>query len=179
MAKKFFVWADANCNGENIDWIELTGEMFIKFVRNPANSKRRFITLSDPISYEADVIVIEATEEKYREWYKDNQHSLYLAREGKEIREDSLEYLLDFPSFDIASSFDFVEEVEDKFEIEKLAEAIKMLSDKEQIILKMNMDFLETRVSIAVLSEKYGVSRATYFRKLPQIYEIIQKIMRL
>ena len=111
MAKRFYVWADANCNGENIEWIELTGEMFIQFVRNPENSRRRFITLSDSVSYEADVIVIEATEEKYREWYKENQHSLYLAREGKEIREDSLEYLLDFPSFDIPSPFDFVDEI--------------------------------------------------------------------
>ncbi len=40
--KKYFIWADKNCNGENVEWIELSGSAFYDFVNGP-ESEGRFI----------------------------------------------------------------------------------------------------------------------------------------
>lgn len=61
MTLKIFVWADANCNGENIEWVELDVKGFLDFISNPQNKGRRIIKLCDPYFNEADTIYIEAT----------------------------------------------------------------------------------------------------------------------
>lgn len=43
MANQYFIWKDANCNGKDPVWIELSGEEFLKFIEQPENSHRKFV----------------------------------------------------------------------------------------------------------------------------------------
>lgn len=70
MTKRYFVWKDANCNGKNIDWIEMKGKEFTLFKREPENNHRRFIRLGDP-ELDEEIIFIGATKQKYDEWNRD------------------------------------------------------------------------------------------------------------
>ncbi len=75
--KKYLIWKDANCNGINPEWIEVSGKEFHTIVSDPAN-KRRFIKwfdedgeCPDVIWYEVDYkTYLDHKEEKAREAYR-------------------------------------------------------------------------------------------------------------
>ena len=75
MTKRFYIWKDPSCNGKNIEWLELTGKEFFAMLKQPENKARYFIRLGDDIAMEADIIFIEATQEQYLGWRKEqNAH---------------------------------------------------------------------------------------------------------
>ena len=49
MKKRFFAWKDANCDGKNPKWIEMSGKEFYAFKQLPGNYDRKFVALSDAI----------------------------------------------------------------------------------------------------------------------------------
>lgn len=51
MANKYFVWKDPNCNGEDIEWIEMDNIQFSAFIVLPENKFRRFIRLGNQICH--------------------------------------------------------------------------------------------------------------------------------
>lgn len=80
MANKYLVWQNPSCNGKNIHWCEMNARGFFHFLNSDESNGRRFIMLDNDICPEADVIFIEATEQQYKEWYKDNCRHRYLNR---------------------------------------------------------------------------------------------------
>lgn len=80
MANKYLVWKDAACKGQNIEWLEMNGRDFFRFLNSTDSNGRRFIMLDNHFYCEADVIFIEATEEVYQDWYKDYCHHCYLIK---------------------------------------------------------------------------------------------------
>lgn len=83
MTKRYFVWKDANCNGKNIDWIEMKGKEFTLFKRGPENNHRRFIRLGDP-ELDEEIIFIGATKQKYDEWNREQAHKKRIEEARKE-----------------------------------------------------------------------------------------------
>ena len=73
--KRYFVWKDANCNGINPEWLEISGEEFMKLKAN--EPKRRFIPCYDEDDPESDVFLYEATKENYNEWNRDQMRYHY------------------------------------------------------------------------------------------------------
>lgn len=81
MSKKYYLfWKDANCNGVNPEWIFMTGKDFYNFIKKPENKNRYFMTLDDRVCRDADIITMECTEEKYKEWRIQKNHEDYLDR---------------------------------------------------------------------------------------------------
>ena len=81
MSKKYYlIWKDASCNGINPEWIFMTGKDFYNFIKKPENKNRYFITLDDRVCRDADIITMECTEEKYKEWRIQKNHEDYLDR---------------------------------------------------------------------------------------------------
>ena len=78
MATKYLVWKDPACQGKNIEWVELTGKEFYQLTAQPENKGRRFIKLDDSVCEDADVIIIEATLEQYRNWLPERDSHKYL-----------------------------------------------------------------------------------------------------
>ena len=174
MAKKFYVWADANCNGENIEWVELTAAEFIKFIRNPENRGRRIIKLSDPYLYEDDDIYIEATEEQYVEWNKEYKHSLYVNRVNRNQSVVSIDMLQEISdTFDIPSEDCFIDEIFGD-EISDMFNAIDQLPERMKQIVHIKYESIQTKTTISNLCKKYGIPRRTYYRELEEAFLMIR-----
>lgn len=81
MSKKYYlIWKDVNCNGVNPEWVFMTGKDFYKFIKNPENKNRYFMTLDDRVCKDADIITMECTRESYKEWRIQKNHEDYLDR---------------------------------------------------------------------------------------------------
>lgn len=94
MTTKYLAWKDTHFNGNNIEWLELTGREFFALVSRSENKMRRFIKLDNSICSEADVIFIEATEPQYRKWRSENSHHKYLLEMGNGIVTLSMDMLM-------------------------------------------------------------------------------------
>ncbi len=69
MSNQFFIWKNPNCKGINPEWIELSGEEFLKFIRKPENSQRKFIKEYVDDEYpQLGYFKFEVNEDKYKEW---------------------------------------------------------------------------------------------------------------
>lgn len=163
MAKKIFIWADSACNGENVEWVELTREEYLVFKKNPANKKRKFIRLTDHYSYESDVLYFEATQEAYREWVAEYQHSLYLKR---------LERKYSTFSLDETEGLDFVSDEHewDDYKVqtfatqnlyrETLESIIPLLSDSELVALEILEKKIYSNIKIETSLIEYGIRKS-------------------
>lgn len=183
MAKKFLVWKDANCNGENIEWVELTGAEFKKFIDNPKNACRRIIVLTDNIFYEDDEIFIEATEEQYTEWLKEKYHSIYIRREEKEKLIVSIsspataseEYTYE----EILSSttlFEFCEETDMRLMIQEMFIAIEKLSKEDQKFIQQLLVSKEKGIKEADIAASMNIPRTTFRSRKEKIFKRIKKL---
>jgi len=109
MANKYLVWNDAACGGKNVEWIEMNGRDFFRFLNSSESSGRRFIMLGSDICPEADVIFIEATEAQYKDWYTDYCHHCYVKKAVPEAGPLSLD--MSFGDEEIASLHEIIADV--------------------------------------------------------------------
>ncbi len=69
MPNQFYIWKDPNCNGVKPDWIELSGAEFFVFIRDPGNSRRKFIKeYVDDEQPQLGYYKFEVNEEEFRKW---------------------------------------------------------------------------------------------------------------
>ncbi len=80
MAKRYLIWKGQVLAGASPEWLEISGTEFFRLFNSPESKGRFFIVLDNDICTEADVLYMEATEEQYRSWYKENCHHLYLKK---------------------------------------------------------------------------------------------------
>lgn len=177
MANKYFVWKDPNCNGEDIEWIEMNGVDFVDFVRLPENKHRCFIRLGNDICVEADVIVMETTVEKYKDWKSSSNAHNYLSSYEEEIAHLSLDAPI--PGDDglmfadlIAADDDIEERVLHQIMLDHLSEAITHLTSDEREILRM---LYEENISIRLLAHEKGIHFSTLTYRVRKIIEKLEK----
>lgn len=91
MANKYYIWKNPACGGVGIAWKEVTGKEFFALMKLPENKKRRFIRLGNEICQDADIITLEATEEDYANWRREQNAADYLARQKKSMSTTSLD----------------------------------------------------------------------------------------
>lgn len=177
MARRFFIWADANCNGENVEWVEMTGKEYQDFKKNPANKKRRLIRLTDHYSYESDVLYFEVTECDYQEWVSEYQHSLYLMRDEQKIFKADIDESLDTLSNEQEWDYSEIERTTDfNYFFEVLEELKADFTDDEKLALKILEDKEFCQIKIDVSLQKYGMSRRQYNRKILEIRKKLKKL---
>ena len=90
--KRYFVWKDANCNGKNVEWKEITGTEFYALKR--AEPHRRFILWKNEDDPMDDGMLYEATEENYKEWDRERKRK---EREDKYVEEHFTVFSIDDP----------------------------------------------------------------------------------
>ena len=93
--KRYFVWKDAECNGINPEWLEISGEEFNRITDE--EPERRFIPSYDEEDPEnCDWYYYEATVEDYKDW---NRERMRYIRHNKRLHEKykvvSLDELVD------------------------------------------------------------------------------------
>lgn len=70
MYKRYFRMKNPKCKPEKIEWIEMTGREFYRFVNSPEGCDRHFIDMDD--------VVLEASESEARSFKAEKNHSYYI-----------------------------------------------------------------------------------------------------
>lgn len=183
MSKKYLVWKNADCNGHNIEWIELSKDEFLSLIRDPKNSGRCFIKLFGEKSDET--IVVEVTQKQYMEWKGEINNEYYLKRmrQNSGFRDCSLESLLeDSEEETIVDIFpDETEILEDFVEksilIQKLRLAIKELPTDERKLIEMLYFSEQKTLSEVEVSRLLGVSQAAINKKKKKILKKLKNLV--
>ena len=178
MAKKYYAWKNADCNGHNPEWIEMTGIEFLQFKRKPENKQRRFIELSG-YGAEDDVIVIETTKDEHRVW---NREQMATARNQEHLRANytvvSYDNIINEQNLTanelIADETNLEQDFLEKNEYERLNKVLQSLSDEEKVIIQ-SMFLDDEPISENELARRLNISQQKLNYRKKKIFEKIKK----
>lgn len=172
MAKRYFVWKDPVCGGENKAWVELSGKEFYAMMKLPENRRRHFIRLGNEICQDADVIFIEATKQEYTEWKQEQNVSSYRARQRKGISTLSLDCQVHDAEAD--SLHETVGDV--KVDVERVALSHIVHEQLEYALGSLEDDEIQLLTELYVrgrsasdLARDQGVHRSTIMRRASSV----------
>lgn len=201
MSNKYFIWKDAECKGVNPIWIELSGEDFYRFIKNPRNSHRKFIKEYFDDAADSGYYKFEVTEESYREWRalqkrKERSEDVLIANNKKhrlldkdEVDKDAVNaipYVVSFDApltddeettyHDIIPDFDMgYTEAEKKMLIKKIYRITRTLSIEEQLIID-NLYFNNPKnLSDNEIARQMNIPTTTFNRKKIMILKKISE----
>jgi len=168
MTTKYLAWKDANCNGNNIEWLELTGREFYALIKSPAGKGRYFIRLYDDIGFECNEIYIEATLSGYRNWRVDENAHNYLKRINKDYETFSLDAPIDSEENTLhdlvgCDQPSVEDDVLGKFEMERINFALESLSPDERFII--DSYYLVTQKTDDDIAHEIGISHQAINKK--------------
>lgn len=187
--KRYFVWKDANCNGKNVEWKEITGTEFYALKR--AEPHRRFILWKNDDDPMDDGMLYEATEENYKEWDRERKHK---EREDKYVEEHFTVFSIDDPvgtddeegltwADIIPDTRDEDEELERQEEERRsvlvskmLAEIEKLPEDDKNLIFAMFLN-PEKNMSEKEYAELLGISQQNVNKRKLKIFKKIRAAM--
>ncbi len=184
MAKKYLIWKTNGMERNPNEWVEVSGNDFFCLFNSPESKGRFFIVLDNDICADADVLYIEATEEQYKEWYKENCHHLYLKRFQPKNGLLSLDALM--TENELSSLHEIVADTGVDIEsqvvhselLALLPDVLRTLNDlgKEAIFLKF---FQYPELSDREIAEKIGIAEKAFVKRkdraLKKIATIIKK----
>lgn len=155
--KKFYVKRNPHARPEKVEWIEMTGREFYKFIMAPENKSRCFIDFED--------YMIEATRIEYAKWRKEKDHTDYL-------REQEIGWTtISLYSTDITESANGEDVIaDDAVDVEtqgmnaleqaNLRRALDMLDEKSYQLMH-DLYLSESPKSQREAAEEYGVCQGT------------------
>jgi DNA-directed RNA polymerase specialized sigma subunit len=132
MSKTYWVKKNPNCEKSKIEWIQINGIEFYKFITSPKGKDRYFIDLEN--------FMIESTKAEYVKWRSEKDHSDYLKEQEEGYK------IVSFYSMDIEHDCNGEDVIEDSFVnvesaierlliLEKLSEALLILSTEECLLI--------------------------------------------
>ena len=187
--KRYFVWKDANCNGKNVEWKEITGTEFYALKR--AEPHRRFILWKNEDDPMDNGMLYEATEENYKEWDRERKRK---EREDKYVEEHFTVFSIDDPvgtddeegltwADIIPDTRDEDEELERQEEERRsvlvskmLAEIEKLPEDDKNLIFAMFLN-PEKNMSEKEYAESLGISQQNVNKRKLKIFKKIRAAM--
>lgn len=183
MKKLFFRWKDENCNGINTEWVEMTGKEFLEFKRKPENKHRKFIANVDEYK-ELPTIVMEATQEMYDEWHREEERKRRKKEDEKkrgyklvsmdaEIQSSEIE---DLTLHDVIpdESVNVEEDVSNNCMVHNLKEILKELSNEEMdLITKLYLS--SNPLTVRAYAEQIGMSHVAVLKRKKAVFEKIKK----
>ena len=172
MARKYFVWKDPACGGVNKVWMELSGKEFYAMMKLPENKRRHFIRMGNDICPEADIIFIEATKQEYADWRRDQNASIYRARQRKGVSTLSLDCQVRDADVDTLHETVGDEQVDveraalSHIAHEQLDHALETLADDEiQLLTEL---YVRSR-SVSDIAREQNVHRSTITRRVSAV----------
>ena len=180
MAKKYFIWKNPVCNGENSEWIEISGSQFFELMNNK-NQKRYFKKIDDGEEDGADILIFETTYEEYKEWHKTQEK---IRRNKKNQEQYKLQFIsvndlildTEFTYADIIidTNVNVEDEVLTDIELSELQVVIKNLNDDEKSVLDMVKRSKEDNISERKICEIYGIDQSTFWSRKKKIFKKIK-----
>lgn len=93
MTRKYYIWKDPACGGKDVEWLEISGQDFLQVCREDS-LKRRFVRLN-PIDTDDDCYVMEATQEVYASWRKEQNAHYNCQRRSKSKKAQAKAVVMD------------------------------------------------------------------------------------
>lgn len=165
MYKRYFRKKNPNCKQEEIEWIEMTGREFYRFVRAPENKNRYFIDMGN--------VVLETNEVEAREYWAEKARSDYLKKQEQKYTVLSLHALEDeFGCSGEEAIEDPTQDIEKKamysMEVGKLYEALAAI-DAESYALIYALYLADDRKTERKLAIEYGLSNNAIHKQKKKI----------
>lgn len=169
--KRYFRKKAPHRKAEEIEWIEMSGKEYYRFVRAPENRERWFIDMGN--------VVLECTEEEYRKYKAEDDHSNYIRAQGANWVLFSLSELGErCGCCDTELAPDDAEDVSEivirNIRNRALRRALCMLSEEEyhMIVLKYDPKHSMSEEKIGML---YGLSQSCISKRLKAIKIFLKK----
>lgn len=173
MYKRYFIKKDSHCRKNDIEWIELSGREFYRFVNDPANKGRHFVDMDD--------VVLESTPEQARGHRSEVNHRDYLKEQEEEW---SVVSLYAFENDDGMNGEDIIADITQDVEeaailrLRKRAlhEALRMLSADDYMIVERRY-LSDTGLSEAQIGALFGLTQSGLSRRLKRIHSFLKKVV--
>lgn len=165
MYKKFYVKSNPNAHKEDIEWIEMTGREFYKFIKSPENKGRYFIDFED--------YMMEGSKSDYIKWRKEKDHTDYLREQEEGWTTISL-YSTDITESangeDVIADdmVDVQSQVLNKLEQESLRMALGQLDDDSYQLMDI-LYLSENPKSQHELAAERGVSQKAIWNRVKKV----------
>lgn len=165
MCKRYFRKKEPNCRKEDVEWIEMTGQEFYRFVKKPENKNRYFIDMDD--------VVLEVTDAEAR-WYRaEKDHSDYLKAQEEKwsilsiyALEDETECTGEEIIEDVSQNVEW--EAIRAIEIDELRAALARIDSKSYALIHA-LYLAEQRKTERTLAREYGVSQIAIHKRKKKI----------
>lgn len=171
MYKRYFIKKNPHCRENDIEWIELSGREFYRFVNDPANKGRHFVDMDD--------VVLESTPEQARGHKSEVNHRDYLKSQEEEW---SVVSIYAFENDDGMNGEDFIADITQ--DVEKAAifrlrkhalhEALRMLSEDDYFIIERRY-LSDIRMSEAEIGALFGLTQSGLSKRLKKIRSFLKK----
>ena len=157
---------------ENNEYIEISyDELCERTKLNKEYESKLFIPLHG--------MLMEVTENVYREFYKEERHQKYLMERGAENRDISYDNLstdaMERMGYMADANCNVEDVVLDKMLIEAILKTLPLLSDEEQTLIRQHY---YDELSEAQLGRLYGVSQQAISKRLQKIQQKIKKMIK-
>jgi len=157
---------------ENNEYIEISYEELCERTKlNSVYASKLFLPLHG--------MLMEVTENVYREFYKEERHQKYLMERGAENRDISYDSLsideMERMRYMVDANYDVEDTVLDKVLIEAILRALPLLSDEEQTLIHQ---YYYDELSESQLGRLYGVSQQAISKRLQKIQQKIKKMLK-
>lgn len=86
MFKRYFRKKDPLCKTGDIKWVEMSGREYYSFVTDPENKGRWFVDMGG--------VVLECTEDEYKRYKAEDDHSSYILEQERRWVTQSLEHMV-------------------------------------------------------------------------------------
>lgn len=165
MYTRYFRMKDPKCSPEKIEWVEMTGKEFYRFVNSPEGQGRHFIDMGD--------VVLEGTQAQARTYRAEKDHSDYLKEQEENLIILSLYTLED----DIGCNgeeviLDELMDVESEAIINintnALRKALAWL-DPESYLLIYDLYLADNRKTERSLADEFGLSQNAIHKRKKKI----------
>lgn len=155
MFKRYFRKKEPQCDAASIKWIEMSGKEYYRFVTDPENKSRWFVDMGD--------VVLECTEEEYKRYKAEDDHSSYILKQEADWITLSLNSTEEADNIALESTLGIEETAIRNLQKEALRRAVRMLTEEEYriITLKYGADqpMSEEKIGTLVGLSQSGVSR--------------------
>lgn len=174
MHTRYFRKKNPECIPNEIEWIEMTGQEFYRFVNSPEGQGRYFIDM--------ETVVLEATKEELRKYKAEQDHSHYLKEQEKGWNILSISAIQDSQGYSGEEAIpDETQDVEAEafvlMEIKQLRTALRQL-DAENYQLIYTLYLANERKTMRQLSQESGIPVMTLQNRKRRILWQLKKSLR-
>lgn len=170
---RYFRKKDPFCKPEEIEWIEMSGRDYYRFVIDPKNKGRCFVDMGN--------VVLECTKAEYKRYKTEDDHSRYILEQSEEWITLSLCELGD--SEQCSGEELIPNEAEDvcdavirNIQGHTLQKALQMLSEDDYHMIMLKYDPRYT-ISEKEIGNIFGLSQSGVSRRLTAIKNFLKKFV--